>query len=310
MTRKNQTSSRTGKQAVVAAVPVNAALAAQEDFLRPVVQEVGQAILEIEMAECLLAGKYERNDQRVGYRSGYYRRRLIPRVGMLGLRVPQDRAGHLSTQIFEPYQRSEKALVAALAQRYVPGVSTRKVAAITEELGGHEFSASSLSAITQRLDEPWAEFSRRPLDPEFPQVILDARYERVREGGGIGGRAIWIAPGIDGDGRRQGQAVASAPRERAGSGQRFLRGLQARGLRGVQLVVRDAPPGIAPAVREGLPEAWWQRGYVPFLRNALEHLPRQAAADCLSERRGRSERRDGEEARRDRRLWLEKWAGK
>lgn len=84
------------------------------------------------------------------------------------MRVPQDRAGHFSTQVFEPYQRSEKALVAALAQRSVPGVSTRKVGAITEALGGHEFSASSLRAITQRLDEPWAEFSRRPLDPEFP----------------------------------------------------------------------------------------------------------------------------------------------
>jgi transposase-like protein len=88
----------------------------QPDFLVPVVQEAVQAILEVEMGECLQAGKHERNDQRLGYRSGDYRRRLITRVGTIVLRVPQDRAGHFSTQVFEQYQRSEKALVAALAQ--------------------------------------------------------------------------------------------------------------------------------------------------------------------------------------------------
>ena len=93
----------------------------QKDFLAPGVQEAVQAILEVEMEACLQAGKHERNDQRLGYRSGYYRRRLITRVGPLVLRVPQDRSGRFSTQVFEQYQRSEKALVAALAQMYVQG---------------------------------------------------------------------------------------------------------------------------------------------------------------------------------------------
>jgi len=101
----------------------------QKDFLQPVVQEAVQGILELEMAECLQAGKHERSEGRLGYRSGYYRRRLITRVGPMVLRVPQDRAGHFSTQVFEQYQRGEKALVGALAQMYVQGVSTRKVAA-------------------------------------------------------------------------------------------------------------------------------------------------------------------------------------
>ena len=136
-----------GGKVVLDAAEMKSVLLAQPDFLQPVVQEAVQAILEVEMAECLQAGKHERSEQRLGYRSGYYRRRLITRVGTLVLRVPQDRAGHFSTQVFEQYQRSEKALVAALAQMYVQGVSTRKVAAITEELCGHEFSASSISTV-------------------------------------------------------------------------------------------------------------------------------------------------------------------
>jgi len=143
---------------------VKSVLMEQPDFLQPVVQAAVQSILEVEMEECLQAGKHERSDERLGYRSGYYRRRLITRVGTLVLRVPQDRAGQFSTQVFEQYQRSEKALVASLAQMYVQGVSTRKVAAITEELCGHEFSASSISAITAKLDEQLEQFSQRQLE--------------------------------------------------------------------------------------------------------------------------------------------------
>ena len=292
------------------AAEMKSALMEQPDFLVPVVQEAVQAILEVEMAECLQAGKHERNDQRLGYRSGYYRRRLITRVGTLVLRVPQDRAGHFSTQVFEQYQRSEKALVAALAQMYVQGVSTRKVAAITEELCGHEFSASSISAITARLDAQLEEFSRRPLTEAFPYVILDARYERVREGGVIVSRAILVALGIDWEGRRQVLAVECANRESQSSWRDFLVQLKARGLHDVLLVVSDDHPGLKAAIREVLPGAWWQRCYVHFLRNALDYLPRKADDDCLQELRWMYERRNVEEARRDLKQWLEKWNGK
>ena len=165
MTQKSKTNNE--QNITLNAAEMKTVLMEQKDFLQPVVQEAVQAILEVEMEECLQAGKHERSEQRLGYRSGYYRRRLITRVGTMVLRVPQDRAGHFSTQVFEQYQRSEKALVAALAQMYVQGVSTRKVAAITEELCGHEFSASSISAITARLDEQLAQFSRRALTEAF-----------------------------------------------------------------------------------------------------------------------------------------------
>lgn len=282
----------------------------QKDFLAPVVQEAVQAILEVEMEECLQAGKHERCEGRMGYRSGYYRRRLITRVGTMVLRVPQDRAGHFSTQVFEQYQRSEKALVAALAQMYVQGVSTRKVAAITEELCGHEFSASSISAITARLDARLEEFSRRALPEAFPYVIVDARYERVREGGVIVSRAILIALGIDWEGRRQVLAVEYANRESQSSWREFLLQLKGRGLNGVRFVVSDDHPGLKAAIREVLPGVWWQRCYVHFLRNALDYLPRKADDDCLQELRWMYERRNVEEARRDLKQWLEKWAAK
>src|SRR5918994_5544119 len=132
---------------------VKALLVEDRDFLRPLVQAVLQELLEAEMTEALGAEKGERTPQRLGHRSGYYGRTLVTRVGKLELRVPQDRHGRFSTELFERYQRSEKALVAALAEMYVQGVSTRKVKAITEELCGHSFSASTVSQATARLDE-------------------------------------------------------------------------------------------------------------------------------------------------------------
>src|SRR5262252_7448813 len=164
-------------------IDVKALLAQDGEFLRALARAALQEVLEAEMTEALSAEKGERTAGRLGYRSGYYDRTLITRVGKLELRVPQDRAGRFSTELFERYQRSERALVAALAEMYVQGVSTRKVKAITEELCGHSFSASSISTINQRLDASLAQFAGRPLAEAFPYLILDARYERVRESG-------------------------------------------------------------------------------------------------------------------------------
>jgi len=128
------------------------ALAEDRDWLQGIVQSAVQEVLESEMDECLQAGKHERTAGRLGYRSGYYERTLVTRVGKLELQVPQDRAGRFSTEVFERYPRSEKALVLALAEMYLQGVSTRKVKAVTEELCGHSFSASSISRINAKLD--------------------------------------------------------------------------------------------------------------------------------------------------------------
>lgn len=283
----------------------------QQDFLRVLVQEVVQQVLESEMDEALQASKGERTESRLGYRSGYYSRTLLTRVGRLELRVPQDRHGRFSTQVFERYQRSEKALVLALAEMYVQGVSTRKVKAVTEELCGHAFSASAVSEITKRLDEQLEQFSSRSLAGEsYPYLILDARYERVREGGVVSPRAVLIAIGINWDGRRCILGVELANRESKTSWRDFLVNLKQRGLCGVEFVVSDHHEGLRQAISQILPEAVWQRCYVHFLRNALDHLPRKADDDCMKELRWIYDRRDAVEARRDLAAWLAKWQGK
>jgi putative transposase len=279
----------------------------QPDLLRPLIQAVLQEVLETEMDEALQAGKHERSADRLGYRSGYYRRNLVTRVGQLELRVPQDRQGHFSTAVFERYQRSEKALVAALAEMYVQGVSTRKVKAITEELCGHAFGADSISQINKKLDGELHRWAQRQLDEEYPYLIVDARYEKVREDGVIRSRAVLVALGINWEGRRRVLAVELAHRESATSWKDFLVALKARGLTGVLLTISDDHPGLKKAIAEVVPEAAWQRCYVHFLRNALDYLSRKANDDCLLELRWLYDRRDLEEARRDLAAWLARW---
>jgi putative transposase len=285
-------------------------LVKEGDYLRTVVEEVVQQILEVEMDETLGAGKSERTTNRRGYRSGYYQRTLITRVGKLELRVPQDRQGHFRTEVFERYQRSEKALVGALAEMYVQGVSTRKVKAITEELCGHEFSSSTVSRINESLDGELAKFAERRLEEEYPYLILDARYEKVREDGVVRSQAVQVAIGINREGRRCVLAVGLANRESTRSWREFLLALKQRGLRGVELAVSDDHAGLKQAIAEVLPEAAWQRCYVHFLRNALDYLPRKANDDCLVELRWLYDRHDLEQARQDLAVWLKKWQGK
>lgn len=280
------------------------------DFLRELVSELVQELLEAQMDEALGAVKSERSPNRVGYRSGYKDRGLVTRVGKLTLRVPQDRQGRFSTEIFDRYQRSEKALVSALAQMYIQGVSTRKVKEITAELCGHAFSASTISRINKKLDDELRKFHERRLDDEYPYIIVDARYERVRENGVVSSRAVLIALGIDWEGRRNVLGVSVANRESASSWRDFFVGLRERGLHGVEFVVSDDHAGLRKAIREVFPEASWQRCYVHFLRNCRDHLPRKADEDCLRELRWLYDRRDIAEARRDLSAWLDKWYDK
>lgn len=289
------------------ATDVKTLLAESADPLREIVQATLQQILECEMDELLQARRGERSEERTGYRSGYYERSFITRIGKLELRVPQDRAGRFRTELFERYQRSEKALFAVLAEMYVQGVSTRKVKAITEELCGHGFSASSISEVTRTLDGQLEAFAKRRLEEDYPYLIVDARYERVRIDGAIRSQAVLIAIGINWDGRRCILGVEIADRESRNSWREFLLGLRERGLHGVELVVSDDHAGLRAAIREVLPEAPWQRCYVHFLRNALGYLPRRRDDDCLRELRWIYDRRDVTEARRDLATWLVKW---
>ena len=300
----------TMKQVKSVGIDVQALLDADDDYLRSMVSAIVEATLEAEMTASLGAEKGERTSGRLGYRSGYYTRSLITRVGTLELRVPQDRDGLFSTRLFERYQRSEKALVAALAEMYVQGVSTRKVKAITEELCGHSFSASAISEINKKLDGELAAFAGRRLVEPYPYLILDARYERVREAGVIEHQAVLVAIGVDLEGRRNVLGVDLANRESHSSWKTFLLGLRDRGLAGVEFVVSDDHAGLKAAIREVLPAAAWQRCYVHFLRNALDYVPRKVDDDCLQELRWFYARRELTEVRQDLARWLVKWQPK
>ena len=157
-------------------------------------------------------------------------------------------------------------------------------------LCGHAFSAATTSEINKTLDESLEKFAKRPLEEAYPYLILDARYEKVREDGVIRSQAVQIAIGINEEGRRQ-ILVELANRESQTSWKDTLLTLESRGLWGVEIVVSDDHPGLKRAIAEVIPEAvWqrcyvkavWQRCYVHFLRNALDHLPRKAVDDCHS----------------------------
>lgn len=302
MTRKQDSAKRR-----IEAEDLKRLLSEDRDLLKAIVQETVQQVLEAEMDETLQAGKGERTAARLGYRSGYYSRMLVTRVGNIELRVPQDRQGRFRTEVFERYQRSEKALVAAMMEMYIQGVSTRKVKTITEELCGHEFSSSTISRIVQKLDEELEKFAQRRLEEPYPYLILDARYEKVREEGAVRSQAVLLAIGINWEGRRNVLAVELASRESASSWKELLTGLRQRSLHGVEFVVSDDHTGLRRAIQEVLPEAVWQRCYVHFLRNALDYLPRKADDDCLQELRWIYDRRDAQEARQDLAAWLAKW---
>jgi len=239
------------------------------DFLREIVERTVQTLLEEEMTAHLGAARYERSGERRGYRNGSKPRTLTTRVGTLELLVPQDRDGTFSTELFGRYQRSEQALVASLMEMYVQGVSTRKVAQITETLCGTRFSKSQVSALAGRLDNDLAAWRERPLTaPSYPYVWVDARYEHVRVDGRVISQGVLLVSGVRGDdGRRELLGVAVADTESAATYQAVFRSLKARGLTGVRLVISDDHAGLRQAIAKHFQGASWQRCQVHVTRN-------------------------------------------
>jgi transposase-like protein len=195
---------------------------------------------------------------------------LTTRVGTLTLMVPQDRWGTFSTKLFARYQRVEKALVLALMEMYIAGVSTRKVARVTEELCGTSFSKSTVSALCGRLDaelEAWR--TRRLSGHTWPYLFVDARYEKVRRAGRVVSQGVLIVYGVRDDGFREIVAVSCEDTESEAAYQNVFADLKARGLSGVVLVTSDAHPGLKAAIARHFQGASWQRCQVHFERDLL-----------------------------------------
>jgi transposase-like protein len=247
------------------------------DWLCDVVEWLLQEILELEFSDFLGAEHYERTHTRQGYRNGYYPRDLFTRLGRLTLRVPRDRRGRFSTELFERYQRSEKALVLALQESYLQGVSTRKVKRITEKLCGVRFSKDQVSRMMKELDEELETWRSRPLEKAYPYLVVDAHYEYVREDSQVESDGVLLVKGIREDGYREIIGVAVAPTEEEATWSEVFSDLLARGLdaKAVRCVTSDEHKGLRKAMRRYLPGSIWQRCQTHYQRNAAGKVPRK-----------------------------------
>lgn len=250
-------------------------LFSRQDALAILVEKVVNAILENQFEEQLGAKRYERTISRRGYRNGVRTRRMTTRVGTLTLRVPQTRNGKFSTELFSRYQRSEQAFVLALMEMVVNGVSTRKVAAITEELCGVHFSKSTVSRLCEQLDPIVHGWNERSLDTErYPFLIVDAIVIRCREGGRVRPVSALIACGIRESGEREVLGMKLGDSESEDTWTEFFQWLKSRGLHGVDLVVSDHHGGLVKAVRTQFQGVPWQRCRTHFMRNVLDATPK------------------------------------
>jgi putative transposase len=240
-------------------------------FLREIVERMLQEFLEAEMTEHVGAAPYERTTERKGHRNGHKPRTLRTRVGTLNLLVPQDREGTFSTRLFSRYQRNEKALVLALMEMYVEGISTRKVKDVTEKLCGTSFSKSLVSSLAARLDSELQAWRSRPLEAEaYPYLFVDARYEKVRVGHRIVSQGVLIVSAVRApDGFREILGVEVADTESEATYQELFRSLKERGLSGVELVISDDHEGLKAAIFRHFQGASWQRCQVHYARNLL-----------------------------------------
>lgn len=244
------------------------------------------SIMQVERSKYLQAGEYERTAERKGHANGYKPKTVRTRMGEITFAVPQVREGGFYPSALEKGLRSERALVAALAEMYVQGVSTRKVKAITEELCGIEVSAMQVSRATAQLDAVLQEWRERPLR-EITYLYVDARYEKVREAGQVRDAAVLVASGISPAGERQVLGVSVSLSEHETHWKAFLQGLKDRGMQGVQLVISDDHAGLGAARRAVLGSVPWQRCQFHLQQNAGAYVPKQAmrmevAADIRS----------------------------
>jgi len=242
--------------------------------------------MKLERSEALAATPYQRTEQRRGYANGYKPKTVRTRVGQITVDVPQTRGLDFYPSTLERGERSERALKLAVAEMYVQGVSTRKVAAITEELCGFEVSSTQVSRAAQLLDEELLQWRNRPLG-ETPYLILDARYEKVRHGGSVVDCAVLLAVGITPDGKRSILGVSVSLSEAEVHWREFLTSLTERGLHAVRLVTSDDHAGLKAARKAVLPGIPWQRCQFHLQQNAMHYVPKialrkQAAADIKS----------------------------
>ncbi len=243
------------------------------DFLREGITLLTQLLMELEVSEQIGAERYQRSPERVTQRNGFRERTWETRVGEIPLRIPKLRQGVYYPGFLEPRRRTEQALVAVVQEAYIAGVSTRKVDELVQSLGLSGMDKSKVSRLCRDLDEVVTAFRNRPLEASYPYLWLDALYVKVRQNHRIVSMAVVIAIGVRETGEREILGVDIGASEEASFWMAFLRGLVARGLKGVALVISDAHLGLQEAITSVLAGAAWQRCRVHFMRNVLAHVP-------------------------------------
>jgi putative transposase len=243
--------------------------------LKALVETVVNQVLEAQLTDQIRAEKYERTEGRKAYRNGYRDRRLSTRVGKLVLRIPQTREGTFSPELFRRYQRNEQALVLAMMEMVLQGVSTRKVTKITEELCGTSYSKSTVSQLCKALDLKVKAWNERRLEgEEYPFLIVDAIVIKVRRDEAVRPTSGLIVCGVNRNGTREVLGLQLGDSETEATWRGLFQWLKRRGLRGVDFVVSDAHKGLIRAIQRSFQGAVWQRCQVHLLRNVLGHTPR------------------------------------
>jgi transposase-like protein len=246
------------------------------DRVRQATQALYQELIEAEATAVIGAGPWQRTDQRTAQRNGSRSKTITTTAGDLELRIPKLRVGSFFPSLLERRRRVDQALFAVVMEAYLHGVSTRKVDDLVKALGADSgISKSEVSRICADLDEEVSAFRDRSLaDVEFPYVFLDATYCKARINRRVVSQAVVIATGVTRDGRREVLGFDVGDSENGAFWTAFLRGLKARGLHGVQLVISDAHEGLKAAIGSVLLGAAWQRCRVHFMRNVLARVPK------------------------------------
>jgi transposase-like protein len=278
-----------------------------EDTLKELLQLVAQAATQAQFDEQIGAAPFERSEGRRGWRNGSRNRRFDTRLGSLQLEIPRPRDGGFQPSFLEHRKRSERALVSTVLEAVINGVSTRKIERLLGELGVRSMSKSQVSSLCSELDDKVKAFRERPLTLAYPYLMLDALYEKARIDGKVIAQAVVVAYAVSELGFREVIGVDVVETESRESWTHFLRGLMARGLHGVKLVVSDAHQGLKAAIGAVLSGAAWQRCRVHLMRNVLAHVPQSRKAEIAAAVRGCFEQPDAAAATRQAQLIVERY---
>lgn len=252
------------------------------DGLGSAVEILINEAMRIERDKHLNAKSYERTELRSGYANGFKQKQLKTRLGALNLQVPQVRDSNFYPSFLEKGLRSERALSLSLAEMYLQGVSTRKVGAILDEMCGFNVTSMEVSRAAKLLDNEFMQWRARPLG-KYPYLILDARYEKVRQGGSVVDSAVLIAYGVDCSGVRHVLGVSVLLSEAEVHWRKFLESLVARGLHGITSITSDAHSGLKAALRAVFPSVPWQRCQFHLQQNAQSYVPKQSMKKEVAE---------------------------